>query len=316
MNCANHPQNVATAYCRTCGKPLCSDCTRPVKGVIYCENCLAERVAGTTPPASAFQAAPGYAVRVQPASGPNPALAGILGAIPFGVGAIYCGQYVKGLVYLGIFIFLVVAQSSNVPDYLHVILGFAIAFFVIYQIIDAVRTAKAIQTGEPAPDPFGLVAAFSPGEKLSARREVNKSVPAGAMVLIGLGVLFLLHNLGLWFLRPGVVWSLVLIGLGVWLFVRRAESTDPNCPRRGIIGPAVLVTLGVQSLLDTLDVVSFGRTLPALLIVIGVAILIQRTSGTGSAYYPPQPPLSPGETQSPGESVNTGAAGSTEVKNG
>ena len=47
MNCANHPQTPAAAYCRTCGKPLCSACTRQVMGVIYCENCLAERVAGT-----------------------------------------------------------------------------------------------------------------------------------------------------------------------------------------------------------------------------------------------------------------------------
>jgi len=44
MNCANHPQSPIAAYCRTCGKPLCTNCTRPVMGVIYCENCLAERV--------------------------------------------------------------------------------------------------------------------------------------------------------------------------------------------------------------------------------------------------------------------------------
>ena len=52
MNCANHSQNPAVAYCRTCGKPLCSNCTRQVMGVIYCENCLAERMAGSAPPAN------------------------------------------------------------------------------------------------------------------------------------------------------------------------------------------------------------------------------------------------------------------------
>ena len=279
--------------------------------MIYCENCLAERVAGTTPPAATFQPAPGYPTRTPVATGPNPALAGILGAIPFGVGAIYCGQYVKGLAHLGIFIFLVVAQSSDVPDYLHVILGFAIAFFVIYQIVDAVRTAKALQVGQPAPDPFGLVAAFSPGGKPTTRKDAYKSIPAGALILIGLGVLFLLHNLGFWFIRPGVVWSAVLIGLGMWLFVRRFESGDPDCRRRGIIGPAVLVTLGVQSLLDALDVVSFGRTLPALLIVIGVVILVQRSSG--SEHYPSSPP--PSGMQATPESTNE-ATPSTEVKNG
>ena len=105
MNCANHPQTPAVAYCRTCGKPLCNQCTRQVMGVIYCENCLAERVTGTAPPPSQFQPAPGYQGPVQPVSaGPNPALAGVLGAIPFGVGAVYNGQYAKGLAHLLIFI--------------------------------------------------------------------------------------------------------------------------------------------------------------------------------------------------------------------
>ena len=316
MNCANHPQNAVAAYCRTCGKPICNQCTRQVAGVIYCENCLAERVAGTAPPAGAFQPAPGYQGPIPSVStGPNPALAGVLGAIPFGVGAIYCGQYVKGLVHLGIFVFLVVAQMANVPDYLHVILGLAIAFFVFYQIVDAVRTAKAIQAGQPSPDPFGLVAAFSPGEKPVATPSSFKSIPTGALILIGLGILFLLHNLGLWFLRPGVVAALVLIAIGVWLFARRLDSSDPTWWSRGLVGPAVLVTLGAQLLLDSMDLVSFGRTLPVLLIVIGVAIVIQRSSPTASRYYPPQPP--PGSTGTQDSGVpSANADHSTEVKNG
>jgi hypothetical protein len=43
-------------------------------------------------------------------------------------------------------------------------------------------------------------------------------------VLILAGVYFLLDNLGwLGWLRPGVAWPVVLIGLGVWLIVRRAR---------------------------------------------------------------------------------------------
>ena len=53
MNCANHADQAAVAYCRTCGKALCANCTRPVKGVIYCENCLADRMAGVQPPTTA-----------------------------------------------------------------------------------------------------------------------------------------------------------------------------------------------------------------------------------------------------------------------
>src|SRR3989454_7262674 len=98
MNCANHADISAVAYCRTCGKPLCANCTRAVRGVIYCENCLATRLEGVLPPAAPgppLSGTPGPAPL--PGSGPNPALAGILaGFFPVGVGAVYTGQYAKG----------------------------------------------------------------------------------------------------------------------------------------------------------------------------------------------------------------------------
>ena len=47
MNCAKHTEVPATAFCRTCGKALCGDCTRDVRGVIYCEGCIADRLSGT-----------------------------------------------------------------------------------------------------------------------------------------------------------------------------------------------------------------------------------------------------------------------------
>ncbi len=51
MNCATHSDTAAVAFCRTCGKPLCNQCTRDVRGVIYCEACLAARMEGTVPAA-------------------------------------------------------------------------------------------------------------------------------------------------------------------------------------------------------------------------------------------------------------------------
>lgn len=303
MNCANHPQNPIAAYCRTCGKPLCSNCTRSVAGVVYCENCLAERVGGTVPPASGFQPVPGYQSPGQPLQhGPNPGLAGLLGAIPFGVGAIYCGQYTKGLVYLGIFVGLVVGLSSNIPDYWYIILGIGMAFFVVYQIIDAVNTAKAIQSGRPAPDPLGLTSIFSPGEQPTFSKA---NVPTGAMVLIVLGVLFLLHNLIS--LRVGVLGPLVLIGLGVWLLATRMGPAGSGIRPRRLMGPAVLITIGAQFLLDNMNIVSFGRTLPVLLIVIGVILAIERTAA--HSHYPPAVPPSSPPAQQP-------TAENTEVKNG
>jgi TM2 domain-containing membrane protein YozV len=306
MNCANHPQNVATAYCRTCGKPLCSDCTRTVKGVIYCENCLADRVAGTTPPASSFQPAPGYPARVQPAGpGPHPAVAGVLaGFFPFGVGAVYCGQYAKGLAHLIIFVLLIVGANHSTSDTMGMIFGFGIAAFYFYQLIDAVKSAKAIQEGKPAPDPFGLGTMFSAGD----RQSFTGGVPTGAVVLIGLGVLFLLHNLGIWFLEVDRIWPVFLIALGVWLFVKRRMS--PYC-YRSITGPAVLVTIGVLSLMDNLHGPGWDRTWPVILLVIGVIKLVERGYLGGT---PPPPAISSDTAVPPAQQPPTEV--NSEVKNG
>jgi hypothetical protein len=132
MNCANHPDIAPVAYCRTCGKPLCASCTRDVKGVIYCENCLADRLQGVQP--SGVTPAAGFAssapAPITPSSGPNPALAGILaGFFPFGVGAVYCGQYAKGLAHLVTFTLLVWGETVVENAGLNTILGLGIAFF-------------------------------------------------------------------------------------------------------------------------------------------------------------------------------------------
>ena len=36
MNCVNHSDAPAVAYCRTCGKALCEVCRQPAQGTIYC----------------------------------------------------------------------------------------------------------------------------------------------------------------------------------------------------------------------------------------------------------------------------------------
>ena len=54
----------------------------------------------------------------------------------------------------------------------------------------------------------------------------RRKEPIGAIVLIGLGVLFLLGQFD--FFSGKLVeytWPLLLIGLGVWLIVRRLEDT-------------------------------------------------------------------------------------------
>jgi hypothetical protein len=307
MNCANHPDKAVAKYCRTCGKPLCNECVREVMGIAYCENCLAERVTGSAP-SSPYNAP---ATPVAPSSGPNPGLAGILGAIPFGVGAVYNGQYAKGLAHLVIFILLVVGASHG-HEPLDTICGLGIAAFIFYQIIDAVKTAKAINAGQTPPDPLGLGTMFSPGD----RRDITRGAPAGAVILIFLGVLFLLQNTGLWFLSVDALWPMILMALGVWLFAKRQSAAARGDYRhRTLVGPAVLVTLGVIFLLDNLhdhwyEVPGFGRTWPLILLVIGVLKLMERGHwGNNSSDAQQPPPGFPPEQQPPRE-VNS------EVKNG
>ena len=55
MNCAIHNDTPATAYCRTCGKAMCAQCTREVKGVIYCEDCIANSLRHGTSLARTFR---------------------------------------------------------------------------------------------------------------------------------------------------------------------------------------------------------------------------------------------------------------------
>lgn len=221
MNCAVHTETTATAYCRTCGKPMCPACAHNVRGVVYCEDCIAHHIGAPAAPAAGFvppvNPAP-TGVPVVVSSGPSPGLAGVLaGFFPFGVGQVYTGQYAKGLAHLLIFCALIWGASSAGDTY-GPFFGIAIAGFYIYQIIDAVRSAHAVRLGQPPPDPFGLARTFATGDKTSEHRQV----PLGAVILIGLGVLFLFDTMGLFPLHwIGRAWPVVLIVLGVWMFMKR-----------------------------------------------------------------------------------------------
>jgi TM2 domain-containing membrane protein YozV len=282
-----------------------------VKGVIYCENCLAERLAGVQPVAAPPLSGVVPAVApVAPSTGPNPAVAGILaGFFPFGVGAVYTGQYAKGLAHLLIFVGLIIGMDQSSP--LDTICAFAFAFFYVWQIIDAVRTAKALQLGQPAPDPLGLGQAFGAGEKVDTSR-----IPVGAVVLIGLGVLFLLRTMGVFEFSLNRIGPLFCILLGVWLFARRwgwvsSQRVYTHAERmRGLIGPVVLVTAGALSLIEDMGGPSWHRTWPVLLLAIGVTKLLERQ------IPPPPPPTTPlgggpasmgtGEGQPPVSEVRNG----------
>jgi hypothetical protein len=224
---------------------------------------------------------------VAPGSGPNPALAGVLaGFFPFGVGAVYTGQYAKGLAHLVIWGLLMAGLStgdSHGTAFI-VVLAIATGFFYCYQIIDAVRSAKALQAGQSVPDPFGLAQTFSTGPKVDTSK-----IPTGAIVLIGIGVLFLLSTTGLFDVNFDHLWPLLLILLGGWILASRwglfgARATCPcdRCRTQGLMGPAILMTIGVIAMIDSYRHVGvFGYAGGILLVIGGVKLFRDGASYEG-----------------------------------
>ena len=201
MTCAVHADREATGYCRNCGKALCPECTREVRGALYCEDCLSNLLAGPLSPANSDAAA---AAR----SETNPALAATLGFIP-GLGAVYNGEYVKALIQVLIFGGLIAGVSSDMSSGYIAFLSIALGCFYCYMPIDAYRVAKARRAGQA--EPGSLV-------------EAKGARPMGAFLLILIGVLFLLSNFGLlqtdWFEKA---WPIGLIALGGWLIWDRTR---------------------------------------------------------------------------------------------
>lgn len=197
--CFYHPEVDAVAYCRNCGKALCTECCRDVRGVVYCEDCLA-------------------VMTQQPAPGaPSPGVALALGFIP-GVGAIYNGEYVKAFIYIIIFGGIISLFSTPAARGFEPLLGLLLAGFYFYMPIEAYQTAKRRAAG---------LAAIPAGELLESRL-----APAGPIILIVLGVLFLLNSLDIfrWGWQVMRFWPLVLIVIGVLLLWRRVGGGPERTP--------------------------------------------------------------------------------------
>jgi len=219
MKCAVHPDVDVSGYCRNCGKPMCAACSRPVHGVLYCEECLGHVMGLPGPQAAGSSAAPGMGdVSGVPAQGPvtgkpggvSPALAFILGFIP-GLGAIYNGEYNKAILHIVIFGGIILGVTGAFGEGLESFWVFGLVAFVLYMPIDALRTAKSRQTGEPLKDPVEL---------WSAKQ------PLGPMILIGVGVLILLNNFGFFerFRIGEFFWPVVLIVVGFLMLRKRMDG--------------------------------------------------------------------------------------------
>lgn len=218
MNCYLHPETPASAFCRTCGRALCPLCQRIADGTVYCQDHVPVPFSEAAQPGNINASNP-YA---QPQSAPyrtvpvqtSPVLAFILGWIP-GVGAIYNGQYIKGLVHAVIFGVIITLISSNDEGASVPFLGIMLAAFIFYMPFEAFHTAKKQQMGIAVDEWSSLI---------SQDRIANRA-PTGPIILIGIGFLFLLHTLHLLdFHRIGRFWPVLLIVIGAYMLYSRANA--------------------------------------------------------------------------------------------
>ena len=208
----------AASFCRNCGKAL-SDGEKSLAS-IYCGTC-AMQYAAPPPPSYASAAAGGSAPGMLPVADTSvsPGLAFLLGLIP-GVGAIYNGQYAKGLVHVFIFGLLISVLGESRSD-TGPLLGMLTGGFYFYMPFEAYHTAQRRQRGLPVDE-------FSSIIPMKGRAG---GLPVGPLVMIAIGVLFLLNNFEL--LRISQVlrlWPLGLIAAGLFMLRDRMRALRPPPP--------------------------------------------------------------------------------------
>jgi TM2 domain-containing membrane protein YozV len=219
MNCRNHPDIPAAAFCRECGKPLCTECERPALGSIYCaEHQPAAASAPRTAPAPVSEPSPYTAPEPVRVCNNHPLLAFLLGFIP-GVGAIYNGQYAKGLIHAVVFGLLVSLVTRANDSALVPLLGISIGVWVFYMAFEAYHTAAKQRRGEAAEEFSSLIDV----------RPAQGRFPAGAVLLIVIGFVLLLDTTDLINIyQLERYWPLGLILLGVYMLYARVSDRPPR----------------------------------------------------------------------------------------
>jgi TM2 domain-containing membrane protein YozV len=201
-------------YCRACGKALDQSSVQAAQGGIYCKEHVPAEGAAASPYSSAVP---------PPIPNPNisPGAAFVLGLIP-GVGAIYNGQYIKGLIHVVILGLLFGIANSDISDSVQPVVVLMIIGFFAYQAFEAFHTAQKRRMGQAVEEMSGLASG-------------QTRFPVAPVILIALGVVLLLDNLGYLELRRILrYWPALLIGLGVYLLVNRiaAVASSPDKGQR------------------------------------------------------------------------------------
>lgn len=204
------PEEKVIGFCRTCGRPLTEATKRAALGTVFCdEHAPNVNAAPSVEPPSPYAIPPG-----SNSSDGSPALAFLLGFIP-GVGAIYNGQYAKGLVHVLVFGLLVSMLKNDAVNGFEAMFGLLLAAFVFYQCFEAYHTAQRKAAGQPIDEFSGLL----PGTAGS------RGLPIAPVLLIVLGIFFLLGNLGLLHLYQVMrFWPVILIAIGLFLLMSRVRG--------------------------------------------------------------------------------------------
>ncbi len=204
MKCAYHPATDSGELCRTCNKPLCSQCAHQIKGRFYCQDCLVR---------GAEWAA---AVKDLHVPADSPKRAAVCSLIP-GMGAVYNNEYLKAITYFAVFAALVM-----MADNVHAVFGFGAFAFLVFTMFDSYRVAEA------------KTRAKIEGEAAAKQPSSDKTVAGWGIFLILLGILFMLQNIiSYYFLHR--MWPLIFIVLGGYLVYRYLrdrdeESRTPSAP--------------------------------------------------------------------------------------
>jgi hypothetical protein len=189
---------------------------RTAGGTIYCQEHVPMNASESAE--SPYAGHYPYTSSPPPLANPDvsPPVAFLLGFIP-GVGAIYNGQYVKGLIHVVIIGLMISLLSNNSVAGFEPLVSLLLAAFWIYMPFEAYHTAKFRRSGQPVDEVSGLIQVSENGSRF----------PVAPVILIGLGVLLLLDNLGLLELRRALrYWPVLLIAVGVYLlYVRTAAAS-------------------------------------------------------------------------------------------
>ena len=153
----------------------------------------------------------------------SPALAFFLGTIP-GVGAIYNGQYAKGLVHALVWGILMSIAHSHAAEGFEPVFGILVADWWFYMAFEAYHTARKRRMGE-AVDEYSSIIDFRGGKN---------NVPVAGVSLILIGILLLLHTLDvLDFERIARYWPVTLIAGGAYLLWTRLSGEDAAAKEAG-----------------------------------------------------------------------------------